>query len=278
MYESFYHLKEQPFGTTPDPKYLYKSDGHREALAYLAYGVFQKKGFLALTGEVGIGKTTVIRAFVHAFHPSLEVGFVLNTNVDFEEMLYLMLEDFGCDVANDSKVRMLTTLNEYLIERFAANRNPVIVIDEAQNLSSEVLEELRMLSNLETNEQKLIQIVLVGQPELETVLGRQNLRQLKQRIPGILRIRALGPTEVSEYINYRLVKAGLENGHLRFTPEAEQAVFQYSQGVPRLINMICERSLLRGYLRRSNVIERETVEASVREVIDDKTAEQEQGQ
>jgi general secretion pathway protein A len=163
MYESFYHLKEQPFGTTPDPKYLYKSDGHREALAYLAYGIFQKKGFLALTGEVGIGKTTVIRAFVHAFHPSLEVGFVLNTNVDFEEMLYLILEDFGCEVPQGSKVKMLTALNDYLIERFAANRNPVIVIDEAQNLSSDVLEELRMLSNLETNEQKLIQIVLVGQ-------------------------------------------------------------------------------------------------------------------
>jgi general secretion pathway protein A len=268
MYESFYNLKEQPFGTTPDPRYLYKSDGHREALAYLAYGVFQKKGFLAVTGEVGIGKTTVIRAFVHSFHPSLEVAFVLNTNVKFEEMLYLILEDFGCEIPSDSKVRMLTTLNEFLIERFADNRNPVIIIDEAQNLSIEVLEELRMLSNLETNEQKLLQIVLVGQPELEGILARRSLRQLKQRIPGILRIQSLTHPEVAEYIRHRLDKAGLRNGSLRFTEDAETAVYEYSRGIPRLINMICERALLRGYLRRANVIRRETVQASVREVLD----------
>lgn len=269
MYESFYHLKEQPFGTTPDPRYLYKSDGHREALAYLAYGIFQKKGFLAVTGEVGIGKTTVIRAFVHSFHPSLEVAFVLNTRVTFSEMLYLILEDFGVHVEGEpSKVQLLTRLNEYLIARFAENRNPVIVIDEAQNLSSEVLEELRMLSNLETNEQKLLQIVLVGQPELETLLSQQNLRQLKQRIPGVMRIQTLGPEEVPEYIRHRLVTAGLVNGSLEFTDDAEAAIYGYSRGIPRLINAICERALLRGYLRRSSVIQRETVEASVREVLD----------
>jgi general secretion pathway protein A len=268
VYESFYHLNEQPFGTTPDPRYLYKSDGHREALAYLAYGVFQKKGFLALTGEVGIGKTTVVRAFVHSFHPSLEAAFVLNTKVSFEEMLYLILEDFGCDVGDTSKVKMLTVLNEFLIERFARNRNPVIIIDEAQNLSIEVLEELRMLSNLETNQQKLLQIVLAGQPELESVLAQRQLRQLKQRIPGILHIQSLSREEVAEYIYHRLTKAGLENGHLRFSPEAEAAVYESSQGIPRLINMICERALLRGYLRRANVIEHDTVLASVREVLD----------
>ena len=270
MYESYYHLKEAPFGATPDPRYLYKSRGHREALAYLAYGVFRKKGFLALTGEVGIGKTTVLRAFVHAFHPCLEVAFVLNTKVTFEEILHMILHDFGCQVNDTSKVGMLTTLNSYLIERFAENRNPVIIIDEAQNLSPDVLEELRMLSNLETDTHKLIQIVLVGQPELDAILSRQELRQLKQRIPaGILRMKNLRLKEVPEYIRFRLRTAGLLNGHLRFTAGAQRAIYEYSGGVPRLINMVCERALVRGYLRRTTTIRKEFVTASARELTGD---------
>ncbi|MEE9270316.1 MAG: AAA family ATPase [Candidatus Krumholzibacteria bacterium] len=266
MYESFYHLKEQPFGSTPDPRYLYKSTGHREALAYLAYGVFRKKGFLALTGEVGIGKTTVIRAFVNAFHPCLDVSFVLNTKVCFEDMLYLILQDFGCKIENPSKVGMLCTLNDYLIQKFSENRNPVIIIDESQNLSAEVLEELRMLSNLETDQQKLLQIVLVGQSELMGILNRRELRQLKQRIPGILRMKNLQPREVGEYIRHRLRTAGLTNGHLRFSEDARDAIYDYSAGVPRLINMICDRVLVRGYLRRTTAIEEEMVRESVHEV------------
>ncbi len=144
MYEAFYNLKEPPFGSTPDPRFLYRSQGHREALAYIAYGLFGKKGFLAVTGEVGIGKTTVIRAFVHTFHPCLEVAFVLNTNVNFEEMLFLILQDFAIDVEDTSKVRMLNRLNSFLIDRFARHQNPVMIIDEAQNLAPEVLEELRL--------------------------------------------------------------------------------------------------------------------------------------
>ncbi|MFQ5511641.1 MAG: ExeA family protein [Candidatus Krumholzibacteriia bacterium] len=266
MYESFYHLKEQPFGSTPDPRYLYKSIGHRQALAYLAYGVFRKKGFLAVTGEVGIGKTTVIRAFVNAFHPCLDVSFVLNTTVGFEDMLYLILQDFGCKIDNSSKVGMLSTLNRYLIEKFAENRNPLIIIDESQNLSGEVLEELRMLSNLETDRCKLLQIVLVGQTELLGILNRRELRQLKQRIPGILRMKNLQPGEVGEYIRYRLRTAGLTNGHLNFTEGARAAIYDYSAGVPRLINMICDRVLVRGYLRRTTTIVEEMVRESVHEV------------
>jgi type II secretory pathway predicted ATPase ExeA len=266
MYESFYHLKEQPFGATPDPRYLYKAAGHREALAYLAYGVFRKKGFLAVTGEVGIGKTTVIRAFVNAFHPCLDVSFVLNTTVGFEDMLYLILQDFGCKIENPSKVGMLSTLNKYLIQEFGENRNPVIIIDEAQNLSAKVLEELRLLSNLETDRCKLMQIVLVGQPELLGLLNRRELRQLKQRIPGVFRMRNLQPREVSEYIKYRLRTAGLANGHLRFTEGAQHAIYDYSEGIPRLINMICDRVLVRGYLRRATTIEEDMVRESVSEV------------
>ena len=268
MYESFFHLKEQPFGATPDPRFLYKSKGHREALAYLAHGVFGKRGFLALTGEVGIGKTTVLRAFVHTFEPCLDVSFVINTKVTFEEMLHMILTDFGCEVENPTKVGMLDTLNRYLIQRFSENRNPIIIIDEAQNLSPEVLEELRMLSNLETDRDKLLQIVLVGQPELNGILARQDLRQLRQRIPGIMTLRNLRAEEVREYIRFRLRTAGLQNGHLRFTSDAQQAIYEFSGGVPRLINMVCDRVLVRGYLRRTTTIRGDMVTASVDELFD----------
>jgi putative secretion ATPase (PEP-CTERM system associated) len=266
MYEAFYNLKEPPFGSTPDPRFLYRSQGHREALAYIAYGLFGKKGFLAVTGEVGIGKTTVVRAFVHTFHPCLEVAFVLNTKVNFEEMLFLILQDFAIDVEDTSKVRMLNRLNSFLIDRFARHQNPVVIIDEAQNLAPEVLEELRLLSNLETDQQKLVQIVLVGQPELAEILTKRSLRQLRQRIPGVLHMKNLQYREVEEYIRFRLLTAGMSNGRLVFSPEAQQAIYEYSDGIPRLINMVCDKVLIHGYLQRTTAISREMVEAGVLEL------------
>jgi putative secretion ATPase (PEP-CTERM system associated) len=266
MYEAFYGLKEPPFGSTPDPRFLYRSQGHREALAYIAYGLFGKKGFLAVTGEVGIGKTTVIRAVVHTFHPCLEVAFVLNTNVNFEEMLFLILQDFEIEVEDTSKVRMLNRLNSFLIDRFARHQNPVVIIDEAQNLAPAVLEELRLLSNLETDQQKLVQIVLVGQPELAEVLTQRNLRQLRQRIPGVLHMKNLQRREVDEYIRFRLATAGMEDGRLDFAPEAQQAIYEYSDGIPRLINVLCDRVLIRGCLQKTSAITREMVEACVLEL------------
>jgi general secretion pathway protein A len=266
MYEAFYDLNEPPFGSTPDPRFLYRSQGHREALAYLAYGLFGKKGFLALTGEVGIGKTTVVRAFVHTFHPCLEVAFVLNTNLNFDEMLYLILRDFDIDVEETSKVKMLSVLNAFLIERFARHQNPILIIDEAQNLAADVLEELRLLSNLETDRQKLIQILLVGQPELAEMLTRRDLRQLRQRIPGVLRMKNLQLREIDEYIRFRLQTAGMSNEGLVFTPDACGAVYDYSDGIPRLINTLCDRVLMRGYLQKSTTIGRELVEASVEDL------------
>jgi type II secretory pathway predicted ATPase ExeA len=266
MYEAFYQLKEPPFGSTPDPRFLYRSQGHREALAYVAYGLFGKKGFLAVTGEVGIGKTTIVRAFVHTFHPCLEVAFVLNTNVNFEEMLYLILQDFGIEVDDVNKVKMLSRLNAFLIDRFAQHQNPVIIIDEAQNLAPEVLEELRLLSNLETDQQKLVQIVLVGQPELAEMLTRRSLRQLRQRIPGVLEMKNLRPREVEEYIAFRLRTAGLTNGGLKFTGEAQRAIYEFSDGIPRLINTVCDRVMTRGYLQRTTTIGLEMVETAVNEL------------
>ncbi|NIM19415.1 MAG: AAA family ATPase [Candidatus Latescibacteria bacterium] len=266
MYESFYHLKENPFGATPDPRFFYKGKAHREALAYLAYGIFRKRGFLAVTGEVGIGKTTVIRSFVQTFYPCLDASFVLNTRVTFEEMLYLSLRDFGCETANRSKVEMLTALNDYLIDKYAMNQNPLLVIDEAQNLTADVLEELRLLSNLETDQHKLIQIVLIGQPELEAVLLRKELRQFRQRIPGILRMHRLSREEVGRYIIYRLRIAGMVKGGVHFSAGAHDAVFEFSEGIPRLINTVCDKVLHRSYLRKQRIIERKAVEASIQEL------------
>jgi putative secretion ATPase (PEP-CTERM system associated) len=266
MYEAFYGLREHPFGTTPDPRYLYKSRAHREALAYLAHGIFLKKGFLALTGEVGVGKTTVVRAFVQTFHPCLDVSFVINTRVDFREMLFMLLTDFGVDIKSESKVSMLSQLNEFLIKRYADNQNPVLVIDEAQNLSPDVLEELRMLSNLETNQQKLIQIVLVGQPELGDLLQRDDLRQLRQRIPGVCRMQLLSRDEVYRYIRYRLAVAGLTNGQLVFSEAAIDEIYDHSLGTPRLVNMLCDRALLHAYLQKSRAIDTDVVVASAQEL------------
>jgi len=266
MYEAFFGLHENPFGTTPDPRYLYKSRAHREALAYLAHGIFLKKGFLALTGEVGVGKTTVVRAFVQTFHPCLEVSFVINTRVDFREMLFMLLTDFGVEIKSESKVVMLSQLNEFLIKRYAENQNPVLVIDEAQNLSPDVLEELRMLSNLETNQQKLIQIVLVGQPELGDILQRDDLRQLRQRIPGVCRMQLLSRDEVYRYIRYRLAVAGLDNGQLVFSESAIDEAYDCTMGTPRLVNMLCDRALLHAYLRKARAIDAEIMGASASEL------------
>ncbi len=265
MYESYFNLNENPFGITPDPKFLYKGKAHREALAYLAYGVFRKKGFLALTGEVGIGKTTIIRAFIQTFYPCLEVAFILNTRVTFDELLYMLLTDLGVEPKNDSKVVMLSALNHYLIELYAENQNPLLIIDEAHNLTPEVLEELRMLSNLETDEQKLIQIVLVGQPELSHMLMRDDMRQLRQRIPGVFNMQYLSREEVDSYIRYRLGVAGLRNG-LMFSNAAVDAIYGFSSGIPRLINMLCDRVLLKGYLHKTHFVEENLVEASILEL------------
>jgi len=207
-----------------------------------------------------------VRAFVQTFHPCLEVSFVINTRVDFREMLFMLLTDFGVEIKSESKVVMLSQLNEFLIKRYAENQNPVLVIDEAQNLSPDVLEELRMLSNLETNQQKLIQIVLVGQPELGDILQRDDLRQLRQRIPGVCRMQLLSRDEVYRYIRYRLAVAGLANGQLVFSESAIDEVFVYTMGTPRLVNMLCDRALLHAYLQKSRAIDADVMIASAHEL------------
>lgn len=266
MYEEFYGFRELPFNVTPDPRFLYRSESHRDALAYITYGVFQRKGFIAVTGEVGVGKTTVVGAFIDLFEPSLEVAFVFSTKFPFDQLLYLICKDFGLAADGLNKAQMLLALNDFLIKQNEANRNSVLIIDEAQNLTPDVLEELRMLSNLETRDRKLLQIMLVGQPELEALLNMNELRQLRQRIPGICRISMLNREDVENYIRYRLEVAGGRNGGVHFTSDSFDEVFHYSGGIPRLINVLCDRVLLIGYVGNTRVIDGRMVREGIRDL------------
>ena len=266
MYVEFYRLKELPFNVTPDPRFLYRSESHRDALAYITYGIFQKKGFIAVTGEVGVGKTTVVNAFIDLFQPSLEVAFVFSTKFPFDQLLYLICSDFGLNVEGLNKAQMLLALNRFLISQHESNRNTVLIIDEAQNLSPEVLEELRMLSNLETRDRKLIQIMLVGQPELENLLNMSQLRQLRQRIPGVCRIPMLSREDVDQYILYRLKVASQDNGGPVFTEDALEEIYHYSGGTPRLINILCDRVLLLGYVANTTTINGRIVREGIRDL------------
>ncbi|HSG29681.1 MAG TPA: AAA family ATPase, partial [Candidatus Krumholzibacterium sp.] len=238
----------------------------RDALAYITYGIFQKKGFIAVTGEVGVGKTTVVNAFIDLFRPSLEVAFVFSTKFPFDQLLYLICNDFGLNVDNMNKAQMLITLNRFLINQYENNRNTVLIIDEAQNLSPEVLEELRMLSNLETRDRKLIQIMLVGQPELETILNLTEMRQLRQRIPGVCKIPMLSREDVDNYIRYRLDIASGGNNPPVFTEDALEEIYHYSGGTPRLINILCDRVLLLGYVANSRSLNGKIVREGIRDL------------
>ena len=266
MYEDFYGFSELPFNVTPDPRFLYRSESHRDALAYITYGIFQRKGFLAVTGEVGVGKTTVVGAFVDLFQPSLEVAFVFSTKFPFRQLLYLVCRDFGLQVEGKNKAQMLLALNDFLIAQNERNRHSVLIIDEAHNLSVGVLEELRMLSNLETRNRKLLQIMLIGQPELESILNMNEMRQLRQRIPGICRISMLSRQDVERYVRCRLDIAGAKNGSVHFTPDSFDEIYQYSAGIPRLVNILCDRVLLVGYVSNTRSIDGRVVREGIRDL------------
>jgi len=266
MYEDFYGFIELPFNVTPDPRFLYRSESHRDALAYITYGIFQRKGFLAVTGEVGVGKTTVVGAFVDLFQPSLEVAFVFSTKFPFRQLLYLVCRDFGLQVEGKNKAQMLLALNDFLIAQNERNRHSVLIIDEAHNLSVGVLEELRMLSNLETRNRKLLQIMLIGQPELESILNMNEMRQLRQRIPGICRISMLSRQDVERYVRCRLDIAGAKNGSVHFTPDSFDEIYQYSAGIPRLVNILCDRVLLVGYVSNTRSIDGRVVREGIRDL------------
>jgi general secretion pathway protein A len=251
MYKKFFGLKHEPFSIAPDPHYLFMSERHREALAHLLYGVRGGGGFVLLTGEIGAGKTTVCRCFLEQVPRSCNVAYIFNPRQTAEQLLESICEDFRIPREIEPG-RVLTArdhvaaLNEFLLRTHGVGQNNVLIIDEAQSLSAEVLEQLRLLTNLETNERKLLQIMLIGQPELRDMLARPELEQLAQRVIARYHLDALTPRETAHYIHHRLTVAGL-SGALPFEPVAVQRIHALSRGVPRRINLLCDRALLGAY-------------------------------
>src|SRR5215207_1055630 len=248
MYLSFFGLNEKPFAITPDPRYLYLSERHAEALAHLLYGINEAGGFVQLTGEVGTGKTTTIRSLLAQTPKNAEVALILNPRMTAPEFLLTLCEEIGIgvpDFAVSSGKDLVDILNDYLLRAHGAGRRVVLVVDEAQNLAPEVLEQVRLLTNLETNTQKLLQIILIGQPELRELLSRNELRQLAQRVTGRYHLDPLSQDETIAYVRHRLRVAGATTDI--FTPLALSEVYRLSGGVPRVINVICDRALLGAY-------------------------------
>ena len=259
MYLEFYGLREAPFSPTPDPKFLFQSSRHREALAQLVYGVQERKGFIVLTGEIGTGKTTLLRTLLARLDHDTHVAYVHNSALDIEGLLEYILQDWGVKSVGASHAQRLFELNEFLIAQHRQRLSPVLVIDEAQNLSIPTLEAVRLLSNFETTSEKLMQILLVGQPELRDKLNAPELRQLKQRIALRCHIGPLSPEETRMYIRHRLRIAGATDAGI-FTDAAIQRITEYSRGTPRVINIVCDHCLLSGYADSKRRIDAGVVE------------------
>jgi putative secretion ATPase (PEP-CTERM system associated) len=254
MYEDFFHLNQKPFDLLPNPDFLYMSKSHKRALSYLDYGIRERVGFILLTGEVGSGKTTIIRNLIKKHHNNVIISKIFNTKVDSEQLIAMINDDFGLPVQNKDKITMLRDLNSFLIDHFVKGNQPVLIIDEAQNLEHDLLEEIRMLSNLETDNAKLLQIILVGQPELRKTLASSTLVQLRQRISINCNIEPLSRVETGNYILHRLEMAGDRNA-VQFSEETINIIHTYSRGIPRLINIICDFILLAAFAEGTTKIE-----------------------
>lgn len=265
MYNSFFKLHSSPFGTSPDPRFLYMMPHTREALACLEYGISARKGFTVLTGEVGTGKTTLLKRALASFNSRrISTAFVFNPRLEVLDFLEFVLADFGITPTNRTKSGMLLQLNRWLIERFRMEETCVVVIDEAQNLSWDLLEEIRLLTNLETSSEKLLQIVLSGQPELEEKLRHPSVRQLRQRVALWCRTQALTENQTHAYVAERLRLAGAS--WTIFTPEALSLIYRYSHGIPRIINLLCEHSLIVAYVEQVQQVGTEIVEGVAAEL------------
>jgi len=267
MYTSFFGLSEKPFAITPDPRYLYLSERHAEALAHLLYGINESGGFIQLTGEVGTGKTTVVRTLLSRVPHHADVAVILNPRVTPVEFLLTICEELGLGIAEadrDSVKQMVDALNRRLLSAHAEGRRIIVLVDEAQNLSIEVLEQVRLLTNLETPTQKLLQIILIGQPELRELLDRTDLRQLAQRITGRYHLKPLSREETKGYVRHRLRVAGAQEDI--FTPAALVELHRLSQGIPRVINVACDRALLGAYTQETKKINAGLVRRAAGEV------------
>ncbi|NHZ35489.1 ExeA family protein [Massilia rubra] len=270
MYKQFFSLKQSPFSIAPDPRYLFMSERHREALAHLLYGVGSGGGFVLLTGEIGAGKTTVCRCFIEQIPPDCRLAYIFNPKLTVEELLLSICDEFRIDLppapAGAVSVKSyVDAINRYLLQSHAQGKNNVLIIDEAQNLSADVLEQLRLLTNLETSERKLLQIILIGQPELRAILARPELEQLAQRVIARYHLGSLTEAETASYVAHRLAVAG--GGASRPFPRSLMGqVFQLSQGVPRRINLLCDRALLGAYVENSREVTRQILRRAGSEV------------
>jgi type II secretory pathway predicted ATPase ExeA len=262
MYLKFFGLTDKPFELTPDPKFLFLTPGHREALAQLIYGVQEQKGFILMTGEVGMGKTTLLRTLIHRLQGQFECAFVMNSTLPFDEILEYVLADFGIADPGGTRAQRLIALNRFLIDQRRAQRKTVLIIDEAQNLGIETLEQIRLLSNFETTSEKLVQIILSGQPELHAKVQLAELRQLKQRIGLRCRLQAMTEEEVAQYIVSHLRVAGARQQP--FTPEAIRRIARYSAGIPRVVNIVCDHCLLSAYANQKREIDAKIVKDAIR--------------
>jgi type II secretory pathway predicted ATPase ExeA len=265
MYEQHFGFDESPFSITPDPRFFYANSVYLEAYANLRYGIEAKKGFIAVTGEVGTGKTTLLRKLMLSFDTTVKTVLVFNTDVTFNELLRVILRDLGLPTAGKDRLSMVEELNDYLIEQLEHGRTVCLLIDEVQHLNDESLEGLRLLSNLETDRQKLLQIVLMGQPEVQAKLDQPHLRQLKQRIAIRSELARLRDEEVGSYINFRIQVAGCDNPEL-FDRYAIEKIALYSRGIPRLINVICDNALVIAFAASKKNVSADVIEEVVRDL------------
>lgn len=265
MYLKFYGLKEAPFNITPDPRFLFFAQHHREAFDHLVYGIENRKGFIELTGEVGSGKTTICRAVLASLSQNIKTSLVLNPWLTENQLLRAILHDFGLTAKGRDRLACLESLNAFLLDQLKQGNNVALIIDEAQDLAPAVLEQVRLLSNLETDQHKLLQIVLCGQPELSQRLSSPDLRQLRQRITVRYRLFPLTEAELKQYIDHRLETAGWRGGEM-FSDEAVNRVYTYSTGIPRLINAVCDVALLAGYVAGVRRIEGEYVLKAIQQL------------
>src|SRR5215831_8393317 len=265
MYNEFYGFREAPFNITPDPRFLFFSDKHREAFNHVLFGIRERKGFIQITGEVGAGKTTVCRAILSELGTTYKTALVLNPMVTATQLMRTVLAELGLEPRKLDRTAYLEILNRYLLEQAAEGHDVVLLIDEAQDLDPELLEQVRLLSNLETDQRKLLQIVLIGQPELRDKLNQKGLRQLRQRITVRYHLAPLDRFETERYIAHRLRVAGAD-GRPSFSRWAMRKVHGYSHGVPRLINAVCDKALLYGYVNGTYDLRSRAIGQAIREL------------
>jgi len=267
MYCEYYGFRERPFNVTSDPAFFFLSSSHREALAHFIYGVNQRKGIIVISGEIGSGKTTLCRVFLNqAAQKNIKSAFIINPNFSTKELLEAIVADFGILTSKKTKLSLVNQLNDFLLKEAMRGNNAVLIIDEAQNLKPSQLEEIRLLSNLETDKDKLIQIVILGQPELRFKLNLEKLIQLQQRVVVRYHIKPLDKAELKNYIDHRLKIAGSGLERIPFTEEAFDIIYNFSGGTPRLINILCDRCLLAGFAAHTFTIDEKIVRTCLEEV------------